>query len=439
MPNEMISEIWEYVLEPRDVESFALVSKRVYAIGAAFVEEHNKLKREYSFFDTDTCAVSSASLLKKILLWPRVALYITHLSIHRIRDEWEEPPNDDDDEGNRSSFSYHLPYSDDDMELFIEAIRKASFVRREDIKNWILEVKEGGEGPIMALLLLLLPNVYTMTLKNYSNSSYHPSVTFLRISRTRNSPFLTRLTTVNLDVDDPVNDSVLGWESLSIAISIPSVQFIHANRIGYIEIDKWVKSSKWFEPGSSNVKELVLVDSSLCQKSMFQLFESIKGLKKFICSRPSESNGPFEPFWIRSALLAHARYSLESLKVTAEWKRNARTMGSFRGFTKLRELETNVHLFMEKGPFHTLPGLFPVSTESIHLHTSDHDCCDSVLLIVEAFEKAKSHLLPNLSKLTLSLEPGIRLPQENQEIIKIWGKKCWDLGIELSVIQSEKQ
>lgn len=52
LPNETISEFWGYFQEPRDVENFAIESKDIYVIGRPFVEEHNKLKREYSIFET---------------------------------------------------------------------------------------------------------------------------------------------------------------------------------------------------------------------------------------------------------------------------------------------------------------------------------------------------------------------------------------------------
>lgn len=92
LPNEMISEFWGYFQEPRDVENFTIVSKDIYAIGRPFVEEHNKLKREYSIFETGpgTRASAPAFLLKDVLLRPRVALYVAHLSIGGFHDEWQD-------------------------------------------------------------------------------------------------------------------------------------------------------------------------------------------------------------------------------------------------------------------------------------------------------------------------------------------------------------
>ena len=437
MPNEMVSGIWEYVLEPRDVESFALASKQVYAIGATFVDEHNKLKRENSSFRIGLLITEIAPtlLLKKILLRPRVALYITHLSIGVLRYGWDSLNDNVDNDW----FSYHTEYPADDMELFIEAIRRADSVLRDEIDDWVMAVKRGIEDPIVALMLLLLPNLCTMTLEIHSNFSYPLTETFRRISETEKSRFLTRLTTVNLDVQLRLEADVMDWEWLSISATLPSVQSIHAARIGTIDIEDLIKQTRCFEPGSSTIEELSFIESSICPKSMFQLFESIKGLKKFTYSDPDEETQPFEPFWMGKALIAYAKHSLELLKVTADRTEGVGTLGSFRGCTKLRELETDVHLLVEEDRFHTLAYLLPVSIEKVHLYTGDHSRFNSVLLIIMAFEKAKSQLLPNMRVLTLSLGPMVRMSQEDKELIKISEKNCWDLGIELSVIMRRKR
>ena len=432
LPNEMIMWIWEYVLEPQDVESFALVSKHISAIGAPFVDEHNKLKKENASFRVGFLTTEDAPmlLLRKILLWPRVAFYVTHLSIGPLLTDWDDLNNNIDPELS----SYHFAYPADDMELFVEAIRKADSVPRNEVEAWVTELKDGVEAPIVALLLLLLPNLCTMTLGIESDFWCQLTETFKRISETKDSPFLTRLTTVNLDVHKRFGDEVMDWELLSMSATLPSVQSIHVARIGLIDIERLIKQTRSFEPGSSTIEELSFIESSICPKSMFQLFESIKALKRFTYSNPDEDTQPFEPFWMGKALVAYAKHSLELLKITAEQTEGVGTLGSFRGCTKLRELETEIHLLVEKDRFHTLADLLPVSIEKVHLYTGDHSCFDSVLRVIEAFEKAKSQLLPNMRVLTLSLGPRVRLSQEDKELIKTSEKKCWDLGIELSVI-----
>ena len=45
-PNELIVEVWRQVLDPKSVENFALISKRIYALGGNFIKEHNELKSQ---------------------------------------------------------------------------------------------------------------------------------------------------------------------------------------------------------------------------------------------------------------------------------------------------------------------------------------------------------------------------------------------------------
>ena len=435
LPDDMITEIWEYFMEPQDVESFALVSKRIYAIGAPFVDEHNKLKRNYSFsktaVDVGEWGFASMLLLKKILLCPRVALYVTHLSNYRNSAGYWVPPDDDDDDDDDDHgklYQYYIPYPDDDMGRFIEAIRRADLVPQNEVEDWIKAVKKGNDDPIVALLLLLLPNLCKMTLVIHSGFC-RLAKTLKRISEAKNSPFLTRLTTVNLYFQLESDDDFMDWELLSTSATLPLLQFLLVERIG-IDFEDSIKYRQCFRPGSSTEKELALARSRACPESMFHLFESFKGLKKFTYSNLNNSTEPVEPFWMGKASVTYARYSLESLKITSEWKDYAepKTLGSFRDCTNLREMEITVDLFKGKYSSRTLPDIFPISIEKIHLHYSRIP-----LAIIESFVKAKSQRLHILRVLTVKLEPGTILQKETKAIITASQNKCRDVGIEFSV------
>ena len=426
LPNEMIAEIWGHIIEPQDVESFAIVSKNIYAIGTPFVEEHNRLKREYSLFETgpDTDASAPGMLLKDVLLQPRVALYVTHLSIGRY--QYRGQYLDDDNAG-------HV-YPEEDMALFIGAIRKASLVPRDDVESWITAVKAGNEDSVFALLILLLPNLTTFTLVVESIYTTHLSDAFERIAKAENSTFLARLSTVNLHVDLPYDDDFTDWEWLKIATILPRVHSVHVEHMGCVEIDDLFGYQPQFTPSSSNVTELTFVKSGCRPKPMFQLLESIKGLKRFSYVEPDERLDPFEPFMMRSALLAHARHSLETLRILSSQTHKGNLLGSFRGFTALQELETNLSLLIRDAQFDELADLFPASIEKVHLHIGDKWSCNSVSPLVESFEKAKSQFLPNLKALTLSSGRGMGPMQEDKDLIKTLKETCLNVGIELSII-----
>ena len=171
---------------------------------------------------------------------------------------------------------------------------------------------------------------------------------------------------------------------------LPLVHSVHVKCMGPMDFDDLISDTQYLTPGSSNVSELTFVESGIRPKSMFQLLESIKGLKRFSYVKPDEKLDPFEPFWMRTALLANAKHSLETLRIIYSQAKRGNFLGTFRGFTALRELETNIHLLILEAHFDGLADLLPASIEKVHLHIGDNRIRDSVSALVETFEKAKS-------------------------------------------------
>lgn len=81
LPDELLIDIWGYMLEPEDVESFALVSKRVYSLSTPFVIEHTYLKKQFSSMVVSRGKRDSAQieLLEQMLRNPRAAFYVRQL------------------------------------------------------------------------------------------------------------------------------------------------------------------------------------------------------------------------------------------------------------------------------------------------------------------------------------------------------------------------
>lgn len=67
----------------------------------------------------------------------------------------------------------HLPYPEEDMELFRNGIREADFVLPSEVAPWIELLESGHQDPILVLLLSLLPNLRILSLDN------HPGQTLL--------------------------------------------------------------------------------------------------------------------------------------------------------------------------------------------------------------------------------------------------------------------
>lgn len=240
---------------------------------------------------------------------------------------------------------------------------------------------------------------------------------------------------MNLFIEFPIDDYSLDWLWLKIFASLPLVQPIHVkDLIVTQDHDDLVNEGQRLMSGSSCITEVTFVKSGVGAKTLFQLLESIKGLKEFTYVEPIQEFNKLEPFWMRAALLAHAKQSLESLRITSSQTEEFGLLGSFRGLPILRKLETNVHFLSPRAQFDELADLLPASIEEIYLHTGDHRCCDSVSPLVETFKKAKSQLLPNLRVLELTSEPEMGTEQGGKDLIKTLEKTCPNAGIELTVI-----
>ena len=94
LPNELIGEIGSFVLEPQDVESFALVSKRFHQLSLPFVEEHALLRKLFSGVRiAPGCNDGrSAELFGQMFQDPRVKYYIQDLENEgKWARHWDSP------------------------------------------------------------------------------------------------------------------------------------------------------------------------------------------------------------------------------------------------------------------------------------------------------------------------------------------------------------
>lgn len=265
LPNEMVSQVWSNILEPENVESFALVSKHVYAIGKPFVEEHNRLKKEYSYSETALDARAPALLLEEVLLRPRVALYVTHLSIGRhVDDEWP--------------IHGQIPCPDDVMALFVEVIQRTGFVPLNEISNWITKLEEGNEDPILALLFMFLPNLTMVILMDAGYEGELFLETIQRIAEVEKTLFLKRLTEVV--IQSQPGEGSLDLNCFKAFASLPLVQSIHFDSSGAVEDDNVINDTQYLEPSHYNITELTFTYSGIRPKTLFKILESINRLYK---------------------------------------------------------------------------------------------------------------------------------------------------------------
>ena len=187
LPNELVVEIWSHILQPKDIENFALASKTIRTLAGKILVNHRKLTRELSTFDIGGSKMrfSPAGLLKEILTNPRVALYTKKVIVPDLYVAWEskEGVNKlktfDPEIGEDARHYRHTPYAEEDMELFKQAIGRAKqffdlkhlaqcqcFQSAKYEVNRLREIMgKGSELPIIVLFLLLFTNLKTMVVE----------------------------------------------------------------------------------------------------------------------------------------------------------------------------------------------------------------------------------------------------------------------------------
>ena len=189
LPNELIVEIWSHLLQPKDIENFALTSKTIRALSGKVLTEHKNLTKELSAFDAGgpKSKFSVAGLLKQILLKPHIALYIKTFTITELRDRFNVKSQSvntlqaSDSKAGEDGHQYcHTPYGEEDVELFKQAVKRAkpffNFPRPVKkctfdiadsvIKHLHYEIEKGSEVPIIVLLLLLSTNLKSISVVN---------------------------------------------------------------------------------------------------------------------------------------------------------------------------------------------------------------------------------------------------------------------------------
>ena len=413
LPNELLIEVWRHVLHPEDIESFALTSKEILALAEPFLGEHRTLKEKFSTYYTWRPGgnVSAAGLLKEITINPRVALYVKRLVINIWRGKWESPAMQVrfvskhfmlSEELNDGIVYFHKPYAETDMQIFEQVVKRNEYAFGDDMFEVLIKaIRDGREDPIVALLLLLLTNIKHLTVTIMEDHP-HFSQALQHVSNARDAQALRSLSEVELlsKFRYAAEDNLLMAKAFA---TLPSVKKISGSRINNAANHRRVKFN--LSPRSSNVEILTYdcrneIDCSVDTVTFFELIKGFKGLKRFSYHSDTDQR----MFAIRNALVANARFSLETLILKPRIPVRM-SIGSFRGFKALKKLEIDQ---MHLADFDPRRGLYsvdvlPSSLEELHLHEfhpKGFMCMDPRRIGMKLLEERDRHV-PNLKLVTL--------------------------------------
>ena len=403
LPNELILELWHHVHPPDDIVSFALVSKRIFALSAPFLKEYHRLRSKYSGLANykGYDGIMMAQLLKDVLLDPHIALYVEELRLSIWHSSWEDPtrgvpfycqrPMSDS-----KNYVFHVPYPEQDMELFRNGIRKAEHMVPIGTDVWFQLLETGDEDPILALLLSLLPNLRRLRL-NPPPVRTPLFTTIRRMIETAVPISFSKLKSIHLEHGVTSQKEATSLvQSFASLTSLEKISCYARDTFfdGEPDIPKCLVS-----PRSSNVTELVFDSYIDTATHISVLLEGIKMLKKFTFVGHRET---FEVSGLRIALLKHCQKSLEYLKLVAS-SNHAGTLGSLCLFENLKTLEVDHSILVNVNVTGdcNVADLLPASIEAIELTDLGWMDVGHIRPVIRSLVSAKRTELPNLERLNL--------------------------------------
>ena len=235
---------------------------------------------------------------------------------------------------------------------------------------------------------------------------------------------------INSQISGP-DESGDDWLAINIFAALPSLRSIVAWNLSIEEDDD--KDDYLLHPQTSNVNSLIFTRLSISAERMYEFLQGFKALERFSYKDTFGCHDSFETFWIRAALLTHAKASLECLSPTRTSADEKRYMGSLRGFENLKKIDTDWDFLVDTrrlGPV-VLAQMLPASIEEVHLYKDLYDDPESFRDLVLTTAKDKPKLLPCLKQLHFSFHM-VNIDAESEPMMIAEMKKmCRDAGFEL--------
>ncbi len=405
LPNEIVAMIAETVF-PGDIVNFSATSKKIQSLSEKPLQKHHEMKLRHQFYSCYKYGTNLSNLLHNVVLQPTIAFYVKYLDLGTWSDRWDDGPE-----------AWYTQYPQEKMVALEKAV--AASVPSDQIPTWVTALRSGDEDPALALLLLRLPNLATLSFRRVGITFQCLFQTLTCILDTPGTTFLSSLTTLEVN-----RQGSKSWQAINILARVPSLRSITGWMIQDMNNDD--DSEYLLPPRSSNVSSLTLLQSGIGAQQLYRFLQGFKALNRLSYS------GVYE---IRAALLTHANASLEYLYLSiSEDAREKCYIGSLRDFENLTELDTQLAALVnaEDPSGRVLAQMLPASVEKVHLHDEDYHTPKTIQdLITEAAED-KQDDLPNLKELHVSLYMSGMDSGDKEAVVRMQAK-CKDAGFDLFI------
>ena len=384
LPNELIAITWGFVDEPEDIESFALVSKRVYNQSTPFVQEHTRYKTSLPtiFIDVDTEPSGPYELLERYLHVPRLAFYVHEALINDYRTP-----------GSQQNVSL-ASLSPERMAKFESAVRCSSYVPPCEKDDWVREIKEGNPDPIVALIIMRLTKLrYLRLVYPYTGGNVYLLGTLKRMTL---SPDGASNPGSSVTQTGPDGGSQVSFRKHSPFLKINRIEM----NLGGIEL-----------------------------KVLSKLLRDTENLKSFAFTPTSGTTFAFRP--LKHELLRCSRSSLNKLVLHDDYE-TQRYIGPLTGFQNLVDVSISASLLLGRKDEQSrrLADVLPTSIQVLSLYLWDRAQPDEVEDVIDQVVESKMERCPSLDTFWIEMVDLVEMDDEEEMQLK---EKCAEVGIKFEM------
>ena len=364
LPNELFPPILEHI-HARDLESFARINRRVFILSQDALKEHWPLKRDYSQITIKPCQYGQlAHLVAKTVENPLLAFYPEILKVENVYDEWPH-------RAKGVLPDYPLDVLDNVWQSLYGTVNPSNS------SPFGQSIQRGSEQGVLALLLMLLPNLRFLDLdfRLLYNADSMILVQVLDQFLAKKGPkALSNLQTLMVSR----YDSSSNLKFFKRVLQIPSLQILR-----FRGMNDGLNNPDMMNPAPkvSNISTLELVNCMIGPRTLHSILNCMIKLEHFSFEFfTAAGKVKIIPSWLCASLEVRSKQSLVSLKILGCHIAHKGVheeyyhLGALQAFTVLKHLSINVELLCDYDVSldTDLSRQLPTSLETITLY-ADND------------------------------------------------------------------
>lgn len=436
LANEILYRIIDAV-DPADLENFSASCPKIEILAAPALKRHLKLLEEYGEIKLGAWDGYQGQHpfigLCEMVSEPQLRYYPTSLRIGGVL-HWEDDLAEEEEIHEIKKLV--AMYGNE----ILSVVRDCSYIKPDEVEAWHRAIVNAETDAAFGLLLTILPNIKSIIVTEDPEGMFTEMLSRIVQSYIDNNKHKCRALSLISKVEiaaynpDGLSDcGDIGMELFLPFAQVPSLRSITGSFIRS-EVRGHAYVVREDTPHRSNLKELDIDRSSICNDRILDFIRGISALERF-----SFTEGGFlvdyhiyEPLHIVAALTEFARHSLEYLRLTSCWvgmsdyaEGKMYCVGAFkaikncdlRGFWKLRDIHVDHDLFhdyslscsadctknydlCECHPSRRLVDILPSSVETVKVGGSLS--LHRAFVTLDGLAKLKEKRLPRLRRIELN-------------------------------------